>query len=208
MKPSDIFNENAEDLNIGDPVIITGNVQFKGKTGDIVDFGKNKRFVIVNLYNYGKHSFHSSDVSYNDYAESGDEQEYLSQFESKMMEAKSLQSKFEEHLARHGYDVGEKSKYWEKKLKDIDAQIAAWDAEMAARKQGKETTNEDGGEYYYEILAKKVFDENPNLSTKGRADDLFKAGWKYAVQDLGKKRAQWEFGYDEDFPSDFVRAPR
>lgn len=206
MKPSDIFNENAEDLNIGDPVIITGNVQFKGKTGDIVDFGKNKRFVIVNLYNYGKHSFHSSDVSYNDYAESGDEQEYLSQFESKMMEAKSLQSKFEKHLARHGYDVGEKSKYWEKKLKDIDAQIAAWDAEMAARKQGKETTNEDGGEYYYEILAKKVFDENPNLSTKGRADDLFKAGWKYAVQDLGKKRAQWEFGYDEDFPSDFVSA--
>lgn len=62
------------------------------------------------------------------------------------------------------------------------------------------------GAYYYEQLAQKVFDENPNLSTKGRADDLFKAGWKYAVQDLGKKRAQWEFGYDEDFPSDFVSA--
>lgn len=64
-----MFSENAEELNIGDPVIITGKVQFQGKTGDIDSFGKDKRFVIVNLYNYGKHSFHSSDVEYNDYAD-------------------------------------------------------------------------------------------------------------------------------------------
>jgi hypothetical protein len=61
--------ENVEDLNIGDPVIITGNVEFQGKTGDIDSFGENKRFVVVNLYNHGKRSFHSSDVSYNDYAD-------------------------------------------------------------------------------------------------------------------------------------------
>lgn len=61
-------NENAETLNIGDPVIIVGRgIEFEGKTGDIADFGKDKRFVVVNLYNHGKHSFHSSDVEYNDY---------------------------------------------------------------------------------------------------------------------------------------------
>lgn len=65
--------ENAEDLNVGDPVIITGNVQFNGATGEIDSFGRDKRFVVVNLYNHGRHSFHSSDVSYNDYADSDDE---------------------------------------------------------------------------------------------------------------------------------------
>jgi hypothetical protein len=65
--------ENAEELNIGDDVIITGDVEFQGKTGMIADFGDMKRFVVVDLYNHGKHSFHSSDVSYNDYADSDDE---------------------------------------------------------------------------------------------------------------------------------------
>ena len=62
----------AENLQRGDPVVITGNVEFEGKTGDIVDFGQDKRFVVVNLYNHGRQSFHSSDVSYNDYAGSDD----------------------------------------------------------------------------------------------------------------------------------------
>ena len=61
--------ENAEELNVGDPVIITGNVEFEGTTGEIVEFGQDKRFVVVNLYNHGKHSFHSSDVEYNDHAD-------------------------------------------------------------------------------------------------------------------------------------------
>ena len=47
----------------------------------------------------------------------------------------STQQKFEKHLAKHGYDVAEKSKYWDQKIKDIDAQIAAWDAEMQRRKR-------------------------------------------------------------------------
>lgn len=64
-----LVGESAKELNVGDPVIITGNVNFKGKTGDIDGFGKDKKFVIVNLYNYGRHSFHASDVSYNDYAD-------------------------------------------------------------------------------------------------------------------------------------------
>jgi hypothetical protein len=66
--------ENAEELNIGDEVIITGAVQYKGSTGRIDSFGDRNRFVVVDLYNHGKHSFHSSDVSYNDYADSDEEE--------------------------------------------------------------------------------------------------------------------------------------
>ena len=65
--------ENAEELHVGDPVVITGPVEFEGSTGEVYDFGRDKRFVIVNLYNHGQHSFHSSDVSYNDYADSEEE---------------------------------------------------------------------------------------------------------------------------------------
>ena len=66
--------ENAEELSVGDPVVITGQgIEFEGKTGDIDSFGEGNRFVVVNLYNHGKHSFHSSDVSYNDYADEQDD---------------------------------------------------------------------------------------------------------------------------------------
>ena len=69
------LSENAEDLHVGDPVIITGNgIKFEGATGEIVDFGRDNRFVVVNLYNHGRHSFHSSDVSFNEYAGSDDEE--------------------------------------------------------------------------------------------------------------------------------------
>ena len=67
-------NENAEELNVGDDVIITGPVEHKGETGVIDSFGKDKSFVVVNLYNHGKKSFHSSDVSFNDYADSDAEE--------------------------------------------------------------------------------------------------------------------------------------
>jgi len=63
------LKENTETLNVGDPVIISGNVEFKGKTGDVVGFGRDQHFVIVDLYNFGKHAFHASNVKYNDYAD-------------------------------------------------------------------------------------------------------------------------------------------
>jgi len=68
------MTENAEGLNVGDDVIITGNVEFQGKTGVIDSFGQDNRFVVVNLYNHGRHSFHSSDVSVNHYADSDEEE--------------------------------------------------------------------------------------------------------------------------------------
>lgn len=57
----------AENLHVGDDVIISGDVNLKGATGVIDSFGQDNRFVVVNLYNHGKHSFHSSDVSANDH---------------------------------------------------------------------------------------------------------------------------------------------
>ena len=68
------LEEDAEGLSVGDDVVVTGDVQFNGATGVVDSFGKDNRFVVVNLYNHGKHSFHSSDVSANEYADSDDEE--------------------------------------------------------------------------------------------------------------------------------------
>ena len=57
----------AENLHVGDDVIISGDVELNGATGVIDSFGQDKRFVVVNLFNHGPHSFHSGDVSANDY---------------------------------------------------------------------------------------------------------------------------------------------
>jgi len=70
----------ADELNIGDDVIIAGAVQFQGATGIIDSFGRDKRFVVVNLYNHGKHSFHSSDVEGNEYADSDEEEAELNRY--------------------------------------------------------------------------------------------------------------------------------
>ena len=67
------IKESHGDFNIGDPVIITGNVEYQGKTGDVREIGRDGAFVVVHLYNYGPYSFHASDVSLNDYADSDDE---------------------------------------------------------------------------------------------------------------------------------------
>lgn len=67
----------ADQLEVGDQVIVTGAVRYQGATGVIEDFGKDKRFVIVNLYNHGKHSFNSSDVEFNEYADSHEEEAEL-----------------------------------------------------------------------------------------------------------------------------------
>jgi len=66
------INEAEGEFGIGDPVIITGDVEFQGKTGDVREIGRDGAFVVVNLYNYGPHSFHTSDVSRNDYADEED----------------------------------------------------------------------------------------------------------------------------------------
>jgi hypothetical protein len=71
---------------------------------------------------------------------------------------------------------------------------------------GESAVNEGGfGSYYSEELAQKVFDQNPNLSTNGRADEYFDAAWPFMVADLGQKRAAAVIN-SEDFPMDTVSA--
>jgi hypothetical protein len=71
MLVDDLF-ESRGNFGVGDPVIITGNVEFQGKTGDVRELGQDGSFVVVDLYNYGPYSFHASDVEYNDYADDED----------------------------------------------------------------------------------------------------------------------------------------
>lgn len=85
------ISEDATELSVGDPVIITGDVQFNGATGEIDSFGQNNAFVVVNLYNHGRHSFHSSDVDFNDYADSDEE-------EARMYDDGEFQDEFEEGI--------------------------------------------------------------------------------------------------------------
>lgn len=67
MKTSKPLFENADiQLQIGDPIVVVGNVQFKGEAGDIKAFDNNRSFVMVDLYDHGTHSFHISDIEYND----------------------------------------------------------------------------------------------------------------------------------------------
>jgi hypothetical protein len=64
----------------------------------------------------------------------------------------------------------------------------------------------ESGAYYYERLAQRVFDADPNLDASGRAEAVLDAGWTIMVADLGEKTAYSTLNYNEDFASDFVSA--
>ena len=66
-------NVQEDRLSVGDPVVVTAPNEFEGKTGEIDEFSPSGKFVIVNLYNHGRHSMHLSDVEYNQYADDMDE---------------------------------------------------------------------------------------------------------------------------------------
>ena len=59
-------------LAVGDPIVVTAPNEFEGTTGEIYEFSPSGKFVVVNLYNHGKHSMHLSDVEYNKYADQDD----------------------------------------------------------------------------------------------------------------------------------------
>ena len=75
---------------------------------------------------------------------------------------------------------------------------------LGQRKRQGMAEGAEFGAYYYEQLAQKVFDANPDLDNE---DAILNAGYKIAIQDLdSKSRANHLFTWDEDFPSDFVSA--
>jgi hypothetical protein len=66
----------SQQLHQGDPIVVTGPNEFEGATGEIYDFSPSGTFVIVDLYNHGKHSMHLSDVEYNQYADQQEEDDW------------------------------------------------------------------------------------------------------------------------------------
>ena len=56
-------------LAVGDPIVVTAPNEFEGATGEIAEFSPSGSFVVVDLYNHGRHSMHLSDIAYNDYAD-------------------------------------------------------------------------------------------------------------------------------------------
>lgn len=63
-------------LHAGDPVVVTAPNEFEGATGEIYELSPSGSFVIVDLYNHGKHSMHLSDVEFNQYAADEDEDDW------------------------------------------------------------------------------------------------------------------------------------
>ena len=54
------------DLQVGDPIKVTGPNEYKGKPGRLSEFSPSGRFVIVDLYNYGMHSMNLADIEYDE----------------------------------------------------------------------------------------------------------------------------------------------
>jgi len=54
------------DLQVGDPIKVTGSNEFKGKPGRLSEFSPSGRFVIVDLYNHGMHSMNLADIEYDE----------------------------------------------------------------------------------------------------------------------------------------------
>ena len=65
-----------DQLQVGDPIIVTAPNEYEGMTGEIVEFSPSGKFVVVTLYNGPECSMHLSDVEYNQYADDEDADEY------------------------------------------------------------------------------------------------------------------------------------
>ena len=59
-------------------------------------------------------------------------------------------------------------------------------------------------EDYVFDLANRIFAENPNLSAKGRGDEVVDAAYEHMVRDLGKKRASYILRHDPDFTGELL----
>jgi hypothetical protein len=77
------------------------------------------------------------------------------------------------------------------------------------RDMSPEEDPDDVGDSFYDedyvyALASRVFKMNPNLSAKGRGDEVVDAAYEFMVNDLGKKRASYILRHDEDFVGDLL----
>jgi len=90
------IDESADQLHTGDPIVVTAPNEFEGKTGEIYELSPSGTFVIVNLYNHGKHSMHMSDIKYNDYADQEEADDWYDEMdESTMSELDAMRQDYE-----------------------------------------------------------------------------------------------------------------
>ena len=176
------ITEDAAELNVGDPVIITGNVQFNGATGDIDSFGQNNSFVVVNLYNHGRHSFHSSDVGFNDYANSDEEAARMhddGEFPDEFEESATLYDETETNeSAGLDRDPSPEAVARNKRLGDIWRKTAGMTAaEYAA-------TVQTDGRAAAALRAQADVDEPGNIASQARA-----AEYKKKFQRVGEAKS-------------------
>ena len=162
------MNENAEELNVGDDVIITGPVEHQGETGVIDSFGQDKRFVVVNLYNHGKKSFHSSDVSYNDYADSDAEE----------AEMYDRDPDFRDWAAKQEVDEsqGDPHKILINKLRDIERKPSAPSAD------DNDAARAEQAKADYAKYVAKMKKKDPNFVPLYKMDEYGAAGTSSAAQ--------------------------
>ncbi len=149
-------DKTAEELNVGDDVIITGPVEHEGETGVIDSFSKDNRFVVVNLYNHGKKSFHSSDVSYNDYADSDAEE----------AEMYDRDPEFRDWASRQEVDEsqGDPHKILLNKLRDIERKPSAPSADDDAKRAEQAKAD-------YKKYVEKMKKKNPNFIPLYKIDE-------------------------------------
>lgn len=107
----------ADQLNVGDPVTVTGDSKYAGKTGEIDSFGRDKSFVVVNLYNAGRHSFKSSDVIENLYAGSDGEESGMNDSDPQF---RDWGHELDEALERTEFKPKPKAKPTEKSAKQVE----------------------------------------------------------------------------------------
>jgi hypothetical protein len=196
-------------LTVGDPVIVTAPNEFEGKTGEIAEFSPSGKFVIVNLYNYGEHSMHLSDVEYNKYA---DEEDELEEFNASgydrysiYMDDYDLKEKFSdlddaiEAIEAYKRD-DPKSRYEDYNVRDLDGKVV-WrnDAWQDVQKPGKIQflpRNDQGmaesakpGEYYIHTV---YFKDGTKKRIRVTSDE-------FDVADYYNKRGQAVDRVDYDF---------
>jgi hypothetical protein len=94
-----------------------------------------------------------------------------------------------------------------KKHKDIDNPYAlAWSMKNKGYKSHKKEGMAEGESQHSDMsIAQDVYAENPDLDSE---DDILNAAFPHVVKMMGgnKKRANYMFNYDEDFPGEMITA--
>jgi hypothetical protein len=120
-------------------------------------------------------------------------------------QAEAVARKFVERMAPHQEQGAEKMQELAR-IRELAGMKTEGDR---IRDISPEDDPDDVGDSFYDEdyvfdLASRVFKTNPNLSAKGRGDEVVDAAYKIMVKELGRKRADYILRHDEDFTGDLL----